>query len=87
MRWPEKGSARAAAWFAACLCVMTLVLAVIPYTAASPAIQFFAFLPVVFFMLAHEHEKSEKTIRELRERVAALEAGGKTGTGQAPAAD
>lgn len=66
---------------------MTLVLAVIPYTSASPAIQFFSFLPVVFFMMAHEHEKSEKTIRELRERVAALEAGGKAGKGPVPTAE
>lgn len=82
MRWPEKGSVLAAAWFATSLCVITLIFSLIPYTAENPAFPaFYSFLPVVFFMIASEHEKAEKTIRELRERVEALEAGAKTEKG------
>ena len=80
MRMPEKGSVRAAAWFAASLCVITLVLSVIPLTRPTPAIQFFSFLPIVFFMIADQHEKAQKTIRELRERVETLEADARAGT-------
>lgn len=86
MRWPEKGSVLAAAWFATILCVITLASFVIPFAATSPAIPFFSFLPVVFFMLASEHEKARKTIRELRERVEALEASARVGKGPTPAA-
>jgi hypothetical protein len=74
MQMPEKGTFRAAAWFAASICGITLVLLVVPLTAASPPIAFYSFLPAVFFMMAYQHEKAEKTIRELRERVEALEA-------------
>ena len=86
MRWPEKGSVLAAAWFATSLCGIQLVFSLIPFTATNPAFPaFFSFLPVVFFMIAREYEKAEKTIRELRERVEALEAGAKAGTGEAAA--
>jgi 4-hydroxybenzoate polyprenyltransferase len=74
MQRPEKGSVRAAAWFATVLCGITLVLLLIPLMATNPPVAFYSFLPVVFFMIAHQHEKAEKTIRELRERVEALEA-------------
>lgn len=75
MRWPEKGTVRAAAWFATSLCLMALVGSFIPFMTTNPALPaIFAFLPIVFFMIAAEHEKAEKTIRELRERVEALEA-------------
>lgn len=76
MRMPEKGSVLAAAWFATSLCGVMLVFSVISFTATNLAFPvFYSFLPVVFFMIAHEHEKAKKTIRELRERVEALEAG------------
>ena len=82
MRMPEKGSVFAAAWFATSLCVITLVLSLFSSTAVNPAFPaFYSFLPVVFFMIAREYEKAEKTIRELRERVEALEAGAKAGKG------
>lgn len=72
MRLPEKGSVRAAAWFAACLCGIMLLSGLYSKDAAFPA--FYSFLPVVFFMIAHQYEKAETTIRELRKRVEALEA-------------
>lgn len=74
MNRPEKGSVRAAAWFATSLCGLMLVLLLIPWTTANPPILFYSFLPVIFFMIAHQYEKAEKTIRELRPRVEALEA-------------
>jgi hypothetical protein len=82
MRWPRKGSMRAAAWFVTGLCLMELVSSLIrPPGTGSISIAFLCFLPIVFFMIASEHEQAEKTILELRERVEALESGATAGNG------
>lgn len=86
MRWPEKGSVRAAAWFATSICGITLVSSIILPTSTNPAFPaFYSFLPVVFFMIAREYEKAERTIRELKERVGSLEASANAGKGTTPA--
>lgn len=81
MEWPKKGSVLAAAWFATVLCLSMLGGAIFWPSATDfapvtnpffPA--FFSFLPVAFFMIANAHQQTEKTIRELRERVETLEA-------------
>jgi TRAP-type C4-dicarboxylate transport system permease small subunit len=84
MEWPKKGSVLAAAWFATTLCLLMLGGALLwypatnPVSATNPAFPaFFSFLPVVFFMIARAHQQAENTIRELRERVEALEASAK----------
>jgi hypothetical protein len=86
MRWPQKGSVLAAAWFVTILCLFilggVLVQAIMtsPAPVTNPAFPaFFSFLPVVFFMIAKEHQRAENTIRELRERVETLEANTKAG--------
>jgi hypothetical protein len=87
MFWPKKDSALAAAWFATALCLLMLVGSVIQPTATSPAFPaFFSFLPVVFFIIAREHERAEKKIRELGERIGALEASAKARKEPSPAA-
>lgn len=86
MRWPEKGSVLAAAWFATILCLLMVGGALVQSIATNPAPAanlafpaFFSFLPVVFFMIAKAHQQAENTIRELRERVETLEASAKAG--------
>lgn len=86
MRWPEKGSVRAAAWFATSICGITLVSSIILPTSTNPILPaFYSFLPVVFFMMAREYEKAERTIRELKDRVENLEASANAGKGTTPA--
>jgi len=75
MYWPKPGSAMAAAWFGAILCLFMLLSSFDLAAKSYGFIPFFSFLPVVFFQIALNHQKAEKTIRELRERVEVLEAG------------
>jgi hypothetical protein len=74
--WPSgKASPWGAAWFATFLCLLVLggsLLHALPVNPAFPA--FFSFLPVVFWMIGREQRDAEKTIRDLRARIDALEA-------------